>query len=144
MTRKPLKEGIHYEVNISSNCWEWLQYVNPYGYGTVRVGKKKERAHRVSYVNYKGPIPKGLLVCHTCDNRKCINPKHLFLGTVQDNTNDRIKKHGPTRTKLRVGDVLRIRELASEGIPQKYLMREFDISRRALSALINRRSWKHV
>ncbi len=61
------------------------------GYGWQRKNGER-KAHRVAYVENKGEIPKGLLVCHHCDNPSCINPDHLFLGTPLDNMQDKIRK----------------------------------------------------
>lgn len=61
-------------------------------YGHVRVGKKSLSAHRISYELFRGPVPDGLHVCHKCDQTKCINPSHLFVGTIKDNAEDRQRK----------------------------------------------------
>jgi len=70
-----------------------MEQPNTRGYGEYYIGNYRfERAHRFSYKIYKGKIPKGLCVCHTCDNPKCVNPDHLWLGTVKENNQDCIKK----------------------------------------------------
>lgn len=81
-----------YEVDPETGCWEWGDLIDAYGYGyaTKRLGQSK--AHRLSYVYHVGPIPDGLLVCHSCDNRRCINPEHLWVGTHSDNTRDAVAK----------------------------------------------------
>jgi len=80
------------KIDVNSGCWNWCGYIHPRGYGRLMVNKQCVQAHRYSYLIHKGIIKNDLFVLHKCDNRKCVNPDHLFLGTAKDNTNDMIKK----------------------------------------------------
>lgn len=108
---KPARERFWDKVSKSDGCWEWMGYLNPKGYG-VLAGDRKGRnapkkmyylAHRLSWEIANGAIPDGKCICHHCDNRKCVRPEHLFLGTRADNTLDMIAKgrHRQGKHKLR-------------------------------------------
>lgn len=87
--------------STDSDCRNWTRSINNSGYGIVGVGQNKNTvAHRVAYAVFRGPIPAGAFVLHKCDNRRCVNPDHLFLGTQSDNMRDCAKKG---RLKLRFG-----------------------------------------
>ena len=75
-------------------CWEWQGYINTTGYGQMGAGDVSRRigTHRAAWIVTHGEIPPGLLVCHTCDNRACCNPAHMFLGTAKDNAVDMVRK----------------------------------------------------
>lgn len=74
------------------DCWIWINGTDRKGYGRFYIGRKSLAAHRVSYLIFKGNIDDGLCVCHTCDTPQCVNPDHLWVGTIQDNNLDRDKK----------------------------------------------------
>ncbi len=84
-----------------SGCWLWLGGWNIYGYGKTGGNSGSVFAHRIFYRHFVGEIPAGMLVCHKCDTPACVNPSHLFVGTVKDNAIDREQKNRGRYTKLR-------------------------------------------
>lgn len=96
MRAVPIQDRFWTKVNILglNDCWEWIASKNHQGYGTVRVGFKIKKTHRVAWELINGPIKsEEIKVCHSCDNPSCVNPNHLFLGTQLDNVHDTILKN---------------------------------------------------
>jgi hypothetical protein len=100
----------------SAGCREWQGYIHPSGYGIV--GSDKIYAHRLSWQLVNGPIPEDKLILHKCDNRKCVEPTHLYCGTQKDNLNDRDERNpisaeifGSGKAKLHKEEIRLIREL---------------------------------
>jgi hypothetical protein len=79
-------------VHTATGCWEWQLYTDPKGYGRTVMYDGEVLAHRLSYREFKGPIPDGLHILHSCDNPRCINPDHLRAGTNAENVQDRVKR----------------------------------------------------
>jgi hypothetical protein len=94
--RKPLIDTFWENVIKTNKCWLWTGSTDGHGYGHMfrerKEGNKTIKAYRFSYEIHNGPIPKGLVIMHVCDNPPCVNPKHLFLGTFADNVHDACKK----------------------------------------------------
>ena len=82
----------YHEVDDKTGCWNWTKTLSNTGYARISRSGKYDLAHRASYETFVGKIPTGLWVLHRCDNRRCINPAHLFLGTREDNVADMVAK----------------------------------------------------
>lgn len=79
-------------VQKTKNCWEWTGSKWEGGYGRIMIGRKRRKAHRISFLIHNGFLPKDKLVCHRCDNPSCCNPEHLFIGVNLDNSRDAVSK----------------------------------------------------
>lgn len=112
----------------NSGCWIWMLSLNHCGYGQVEFRKKKAKAHRASWMANVGPIAAGVMVLHKCDNRACINPDHLFLGSAKDNTDDMVRKNRAPNRKLSVDAVREIRERKARGQTYASMANEFGVS----------------
>lgn len=128
-------------------CWPWMGARDRAGYGR---GYRNRKAHRIAWEQANGPIPPGMFVCHRCDNRPCVNPAHLFLGTTQDNTADCVRKnrtcHGERNAshKLTAADVIQLRKDAAEGMSTRALGKKFGIGYGTANDIIHRRKWRRV
>jgi hypothetical protein len=128
------------------DCWEW-QGATTSGYGAFAPYMHLNiLAHRYSYELHNRPIPDGMFVCHRCDNRPCVNPNHLFLGTLQDNHADMVQKgrHRPHGGKLTAEQVLEIRKLHRDGMTETAIAKLFGVGQTSISKIVLRHSWKHV
>jgi hypothetical protein len=136
-----------------NGCWEWQGAIYHDGYGAFGLNGKQERAHRAAWMLAAGPIPPGLYVCHHCDNRLCVNPAHLFLGTHQDNMRDGAAKgrfpggpgsqHGEANrsARLRALDVETIRERIRQGEQKRVLAHEFGVAESTIGDIAHGRTW---
>ncbi len=129
-----------HNFNVTPGCWNWNKRLTSAGYG--KFGNTS--AHRVSYALYVGQIPDGMCVLHRCDNKKCVNPDHLFIGTQQDNVKDMNLKGRGGRTKLSTDEVKKIRQAALEGETQGRIAIKFQVHRVTVNNILAGRKWGWV
>lgn len=133
-----------------SGCIEWTGFIGVNGYGTIKVSGKTWLSHRVAYELYNAPIPPGMCVCHECDNRACINPKHLFIGTNADNSADMSAKGRSARgekqgaSKLNECSVIEIRSRIAAGESHSKIANCFGVSRALIGRINRRECWSHL
>lgn len=139
-----------------NECWLWLgsksnvSIYTPKYYGFTKYEGKTISAHRLSYILHNGEIPKDKEVCHTCDNGVCVNPKHLFLGTHQDNMTDMVNKRRSYKhigeenpnSKLTQCNVNKIREEYNNGENQVIIGRKWGVSHCTIGLIIANKIWK--
>lgn len=132
------------QPHMDTNCWVWTAYVKNTGYGELGVKRKTTTAHRYSYTLAHGAIPAGLVVCHRCDNRICVRPDHLFLGTHQDNHRDMMVKgrHGRRLTDDQVRDI-RHRH-GHERVNCGSLSTEYGVSLQMIFRIVTLKAYRHV
>lgn len=131
----------------STGCWEWPTCISPNGYGYSYLNGVKTATHRIAYILNYGSIPIGMWVLHKCDNRRCANPDHLFLGTPQDNVNDMIAKdrgsRGEKRKAAKLTDKIVIQIRQSEKSAYWWAKR-LGFSQGSIADAKFGRSWKHI
>ena len=137
-------------IHKTETCWVWTKSTLVGGYGQVQIEGKKWTTHRLFYTYYKGEIPSGKLVCHTCDNPTCVNPDHLYIGTHKDNNNDTYNRN---RMPLRYGDqATNVVKLSKEealhikysSIKSKELEQKYNINQSQVSRIRNGKTWKNI
>ena len=138
----------------NTGCWLWTGKLNKYGYGQITMrennAQRSRATHRVSYQFYKGEIPTGMQVCHSCDVRSCYNPDHLFLGTAKENSQDKVKKNrqsrgeSSNRSKLSVMDIVNIRSMKDQGMNNCHISKLFGVHHTTIRGICNGEIWRHV
>lgn len=131
----------------TKGCWIWKGCINRGGYG--KIGTKK-LAHRISYEKYIAKIPKGKQICHHCDNRKCVNPEHLFVGSIADNMQDKVNKNRQSKGSnigssiLTEEKVLEIRKMRLSGKMYQEIADHFKIQWDLVRKVCKKDLWTHV
>jgi len=145
----------------SDACWPWMGATMPKGYGEIEINGRPQLTHRIAYQLSIGPIPDGLFVCHHCDNRRCCNPAHLFVGTNTDNMRDCAQKgrngaknhpenmargthNGNSRLTEEVVRAIRADYARMPRPNQRQLGREYGTSGTTIAAVVKRKTWAHV
>lgn len=152
---RPMKDRFNEKVLVTPGCWYWMGDKGLKGYGRMSMrtdGKRKTvQAHRLSYEMHIGPIPVGMCVCHRCDTPRCVNPDHLWIGTNQQNVDDKMRK-GRWRGSTHAGEDSPVSKLKNEDIysiraddrPISEIARKFGVWQGVIFAIKKRRSWVHL
>jgi hypothetical protein len=141
-----LVERFHekWKLNKRSGCWEWTASVAGKGYGQIKLPGERRQiyAHRLSYLIHYGHLADDLLICHTCDNPKCVKPSHLFVGTPADNLQDMKAKdrhlHGTRNKKSKLSDdqVRHAHRLSAEGMSQGKIAKVLNVAQSTVFKLL--------
>lgn len=140
---------LHYrKLNEKTGCIEWVMFLDKNGYGQIRVDGKAYYVHRLVYELQIAPIPKGLYVLHKCNNPKCSNPEHLYLGTQQDNMKDMaragsMKGHKNSQARLSESDVRSILDDKYKTSAKK-LSVKYGVSAQHISDIRTGKRWSHL
>lgn len=161
-SRRPLSERFWESVNrngpihpvMGTACWLWTGHKKPRGYGFLGTSAGHRYAHRLSYEIHHGVIPDNLCVCHRCDNRLCVNPQHLFIGTHAENMHDMAMKGRANKdvlrgerhpnTRLTEQQVRDIRWRFFVGEPPTHLAVEYKVTKSQIYKIVKGRAWCHV
>lgn len=148
----PIKDLLYSYCSKSAHCWNWFGLKDKDGYGVLCHDGLHSRAHRLSWEINNGVIPKGMMICHSCDNTSCINPDHLFLGTPLDNMNDKKNKGREFYAKgkdagpsvLTEEQALIIKACPIKRNSTTILSKKFNITRQAVSFIRKGINWKYL
>lgn len=150
-TKEQIQDFILSRVQVdASGCFNWLGSKNTKGYGTLSLYGRNVKAYRASFAVFRREIPDGMSVCHKCDNRACVNPAHLFLGTQTDNMHDAATKQRMSngsrhsRTGLSESDVIAILEMYKGGSSVREAANRFGIKPQLARNIIKGATWRYV
>lgn len=144
-------ERFFVKIKKTKGCWHWLAAKDPNGYGQFNYNGVVLPAHKVSYIIHKGEVPKGMVLLHKCDNRYCVNPDHLEIGTQAENMADMVAKGRSCRgtahrdAKLCPKRVRKARKMYESGKHTITAIAEyFGVTRSPMARAIRGESWGHV
>ncbi len=153
-TALPDRFWSHVAEPNENGCWLWTKTIDRHGYARYWATERKQYdlAHRRSAKDFHGPIPDNSQVLHHCDTPLCVNPKHLYFGTHQDNMRDMVRRGRQNKArgtkqhlaKLTESQVKRMRCLRESGATFKSLGLKFGVTKQNVYAVIQRRTWKHI
>lgn len=129
-------------------CWPWMGGTHERGYGLIHIRRKTYRAHRISYEIFNSPIPKGMVVMHTCDNTNCVNPRHLILGTQADNVLDCVQKERHQKSTKLNSEAIKVIKWMLKYKPERglaaKLARLHKVDPDTISQIKREVNWKHI
>lgn len=142
---------IEYSIDEISSCWNCFSHPLLEGYPRMKHNKKNISVGKYMYLKYKGVVPKDLCICHTCDNRLCINPDHLWVGTRADNNRDKMEKGRHVgspgirngRAILTEEQVIIIRSMKGQ-YTAHYIAEMFGVKSVTISKLLQGKTWRHI
>lgn len=147
--RQSPMEYFLFRISKTEDCWNWIGAIDKIlGYGTCTSTRSGGKAHRLSWEVHNGKIPDGLFVLHSCDNRRCVNPEHLWLGTQKENQQDAINKNRSSRGErngmsiLKAVDVRRIRsEYSGQRGELTKFAKQYGVTMQAIYLAVHRKNW---
>lgn len=166
-TIRTAEKRLSQKTQRTDGCWEWKGVKFWTGYGMMTIGSRKDGtrrnagAHRIALAVAMGrDILPGMQVCHTCNNRACVNPDHLYECTPAENTRDRMKSDSERRrcqewgrstwgsnnynAKLTDADVCAIRKAVSQGVMRKTMAERYGVAKRTIYRIVNKVTWTQV
>jgi hypothetical protein len=148
-----LAERFMSHVAKGPSCWDWQASKMNSGYGQFGILGKMRQAHRVSYELHVGPIPDGMSILHSCDNKICVNPAHLRAGTRAENLKEAYERKRRAVPDLRgekhpgaqitASDAMRMRDLRTTGMTVAAIAKRYGVKRSLVSDVVNKRTWRH-